>query len=106
MSLLFSFKKGAQLPLIELTLTSSVSYDLADASAVNFVYRPKGGTGRTVVALQVTDAPNKKVSLALESTDVDDLGTYECHVEVTIGGKLMMFPQTGFDSFKITDTLE
>lgn len=106
MALLFTVKKTARLPSIELTLTSTATYDLAAASSVNFVYHPKGGTGRTIVPLVTVDAPTKKVRLDLGSADVAVLGAFSCHVEVTIGGKVMCFPQKGFDEFQVTDTLE
>ncbi len=106
MSTLFSVKKSARLPSVELTLTSSVVYDLATATTVNFVYRQKGVAQRVVVAMIVTDAPNKKARLDLGVADVATVGKYQCHVEVTIGVKIMTFPNKGFDEFEVTDTIE
>jgi len=103
---LFSIKKGARLPSVELTLASASTYDLATATLVNFVYRKKGIVERVVVPLTITDAPNKKVRLDLGTTDVDEVAKYQCHVEVTIGGKIMVFPTKGFDEFEVTETIE
>lgn len=106
MSTLFSIKKGARLPSVEMTLTSASAYDLATATSVNFVYRTKGVAERTVVALVVVDAPTKLVRLDLSAAEVDTIGKFQCHVEVTIDGKVMTFPHKGFDEFEVTETIE
>ena len=106
MSVLFSVKKGARLPSVTLTLTSTATYDLAQATLVNFVYRKKGIAERVVVALTITDAPTKTVRLDLAVGEVDEVGKYQCHVEVTIAGKIMCIPHVGFDEFHVTETIE
>lgn len=106
MSTLFSLKKGARLPSVELTLTSTTTYDLADASSVLFVYRAKGSTERVTETLTVTDAPTKKVQLDVTAAMVDTVGKFDCHVEVVIGGKTMCFPNVGFDDFVVANTIE
>jgi hypothetical protein len=105
MATLFTVKKGAQLPSIDMFLKSSAEYDLAQASAVTFVYQRKDETGRTTVPLVVTDAPNKKVRLDLGAGDVANEGTFSCQVEVVLAGKTMVFPQRGFDEFVVTSTI-
>lgn len=105
MSLLFSVKRGARLPSIVLTLASSATYDLVTAASVNFVYRSKGSAARVVVPLTVVDATAKTVRLDLAATDVAVADKFQCQVEVTIGGKVMCFPQTGFDEFAVTETI-
>ncbi len=106
MAQLFSIKKGARLPSQTWTLTSTAVYNLALASSVNFVYRKKGVAERVVVALTVVDAAAKTVRLDPGITEVDSLGTHQCHVEVTLSGLIMPFPHEGFDTFKVTETIE
>lgn len=106
MSTLFSLKKGARLPSVELTLTSNIAYNLADATEILFVYRAKGSTERVTEALSLVDAPTKKVRLDVTAAMVDTIGKFECHVEITIGGKLMCFPNVGFDEFVVSTTIE
>ncbi len=106
MAELFSIKKGVQLPSQTWTLDTSASLDLASATSVDFVYRKKGVAERVVKALTVTDAPTKEVRLDLAIDEVDLIGTFQCQVEVTIGGKVMAFPHEGFDTFKVTANIE
>ncbi len=106
MAQLFSIKKGARLPSQTLTLRSTAVYDLATASSVDFVYRKKGVSERIVVPLVVVDATAKTVRLDPGTGEVDLIGIFECHVEVTIGGLVMPFPSEGFDTFKVTSTIE
>ncbi|MDQ3070088.1 MAG: hypothetical protein M3R55_10215 [Acidobacteriota bacterium] len=106
MAQLFSIKKGARLPSQTWTLASTAVYDLDDASSVYFVYRKKGVAERVAVALVVVNAATKTVRLDLGVSEVDTLGEHQCHVEVTIGGLVMPFPHLGFDTFKVTETIE
>lgn len=103
MSTLFSYKQGARLPTVELTLTSSATYDLAEATSVEFRYRKAGEEDVETIACTVTDAPNKIVTLEVTEDMVDTLGKFQCHVKVTIDDLDMYFPQTGFDDFKVTE---
>lgn len=106
MSALFKLKQGALLPEVELTLTpTGFTYDLSQATAREFRYRLKGGSEPLeTIALTVVDAPTKKVKLTPTAQLVDLKGKFECHVKLTMpGAKDLYFPQTGFDSFEITD---
>lgn len=106
MSTVFTLKKGALLPEVELTLTpSGYTYDLNAASSVQFRYYKKGSdpvAGLETIACTVTDAALYKVKLTPTAELVDVEGTHLCHVKVTIGGKDLYFPHEGFDDFKIT----
>jgi hypothetical protein len=106
MAELFSLKKGARLPSQTWTLTSTASFDLSLATSVLFVYRKKGVAERVEKALTVVSAEDKTVRLDIDTGEVDLVGTFQCHVEVTIAGKVMCFPHEGFDTFKVTSTIE
>lgn len=106
MALLFTLKKGARLPSQVWTLTSSATFDLDAADTVEFVYRLNGASERLTETLTVVDAEAKTVRLDPSVAISDSEGTHQCHVEVTIGGLRMDFPITGFDTFKITPTIE
>lgn len=104
MATLFSRKQGAQKPDVEFTLTpSGWTFDLADATLVELRYRLRGSTDFEVIELDVTDAPNKKVTLVLTEEVVDVVGEHQAHVRMVLDGEDYYFPQTGFDKFKITE---
>lgn len=101
---LFSLKQGALLPAIELTLLPvGFTYDLASATAVEFRYRRRGGSVETITC-SVADAALYKVTMTPAAGLVDEIGVFECHVRVTLGGKYLYFPQSGFDTFEVTET--
>lgn len=104
MSTLFSYKQGARLPSVELTLESSADYDLSQATTVEFRYRKKSEVTVETTTCAVTDAPTKKVRLDVTANMVDEVGIFQCHVKVTIGGLDMFFPQVGFDDFRVTES--
>jgi len=106
MALLFRLKQGALLPAIDLTLSAKPDFDLSQASAVEFRYRKTGANPPPVetVPLAISNATAKIVTLTPTSGMVDTVGTFECHVKVTIAGKDMYFPAYGFDTFQVGDT--
>jgi hypothetical protein len=107
MSVLFELKQGALLPEIELTLApSGYTYNLADATAIEFRYRKLADSEVESIALTIIDAPTKTVRLTPTVDLTDTVGTFECHVKVTMPvGKPLYFPQKTFDKFKIKNTL-
>lgn len=104
MALLFTLKKGARLPSQTWTLTSGAAFNLTTADTVKFVYRLKDALERVEVTLAVVSAAVVRLDPPVGVSD--SLGTHECHVEATFGGLRMDFPNTGFDTFKITPTIE
>jgi len=104
MAELFSLKKGARLPSQTWTLTSSATFDLTTADSATFVYRLRGEAERVEVALVVVSAA--VVRLDTDAGISDSLGTHQCHVEAVFSGLRMDFPNEGFDTFKITATIE
>ncbi len=102
----FSFKKGARLPSRELLLESVASFDLSAASSVTFVYRAKGVDERRTIAAVVTDAPGKRIRVDFGANDVATIGVYEWHVEAVFTGQTMCFPERGFYTFSVTDTID
>ena len=104
MAQLFSLKKGARLPAQTWTLTSSAAFDLTTASSVKFVYRLKGTVERVETTLVVVSAAVVRLDADVGISDSE--GTHQCHVEAVWGGLRMDFPNEGFDTFKITPTIE
>lgn len=104
MSTIFTLKQGALLPAVELTLTATgFTYDLAEATNVEFRYRKKGDSEVETIACAVTDAVNKKVLLTPTADLVDTVGKFECHVKVTFADGDLYFPKKDFDKFEITE---
>lgn len=101
----FSFKKGARLPSREMTLSSAAAFDLAQASSVTFVYRTQGVIERRTIVAVVVDAPTKKVRVDFGDVEVGTIGKFEWHIEAVISGKTMCFPERGFYTFSVTDTI-
>lgn len=116
MSLLFSIKKGAQLPSVEFALSSSVEFDIDDAETVKLAYweRDEDSKSRTVVDLNIEDADTKKVSIEITPELVAKVAVYQCQVELvfdvsdteTPDLRTMVIPQIDFDEFHVTPTIE
>ena len=104
MAQLFSLKKGARLPSQTWTLTSGATFDLTTADSVKFVYRLKGTVERVEVTLAVVSAAVVRLDPPIGVSDSE--GTHQCHVEAVFAGLRMDFPNEGFDTFKITPTIE
>lgn len=104
MAELFSLKKGARLPSQTWTLTASATFDLTTATAVKFVYRLKGVAERVEVTLTVLTATTVRLDPPVGVSD--SIGTHECQVEATIGGLRLDFPNEGFDTFRITPSID
>jgi hypothetical protein len=102
----FSFKKGARLPSREMTLTSESAFDLSTASSVTFVYRRKGIDERIVIPAVIVDAPTKKIRVDFGDVDVATIGQYEWHIEAVFSSKTMVFPERGFHTYSVTETID
>lgn len=104
MSTLFTLKKNTILPKIELTLTpSGYTYDMAEATGIEFRYRKKEDSTVEVIELDIVDAAAKTVLLTPTAELVDTIGKFDCHVKLTFPTGTMRIPQKGFDKFEITE---
>lgn len=103
---LFSFKRGARLPTRTITLVGNGLTNLDGIDGVKFVYRTAGVEERKEIVASVADSAAMKVQVAFGATDVAVEAKYQWHVEVTIGGLIMCFPEKGFFTFSVTDTIE
>lgn len=103
----FSFKKGMRLPSRTIVLAGNGVTSLAqlDPGSIKFVYRKKGVVERNEILATITDAAAMKVRVDFAALDVDEIAAYQWHVEATIGGLGMAFPERGFYQFSVTDTI-
>jgi hypothetical protein len=102
----FQFKRGARLPSRTMTLKSKATFDLATASSVKLVYRKVGVVERNEIVASSIDAPNKRVTFDFGTLDTDELAQYQWHVEAVFSGKRWDFPEGGFYTFSVVETIE
>lgn len=104
----FSYKRGMRLPSRIITLSGNglTSLDSIDANSLKFVYRRKGVTERKEIAAMVVDEATMRIMVDFGAVDTAVIAQYQWHVEATIGGLPMAFPELGFYTFSITDTIE
>lgn len=99
-------KQGDRYPSFETVLHSSIDFNLADAVAVTFVWRPKGGVTRHEGEMVVVDAPAKRVRFNWTSEATASVGTFEAQIEIEFaGGRMMTIPNAGFYEFSVAPTI-
>ena len=103
---LFSFKKGARLPSRTITLVGNGLTTLTGIDNAKFIYRKSGVVERTEILAVVVDVDLLQIRVDFAALDVDEISKYQWHVEVTIGGLVMCFPEKGFYTFSVTETIE
>jgi hypothetical protein len=98
----FQIKRGDRLPVLAATLSDqSGAYNLTGATVAMSLYRrptdPKG-TGVLVFtkAAAVTDAAAGEVEYQWAAGDTDIAGSYYAEFIVTVSGKELTFPSSGF----------
>lgn len=94
----FIIKENDLLPTLDATLSDAGGvFDLTAATGVTFIMNAtKGGTPKISAAATVTNALNGMVRYEWTGTDTDEVGTYMCEFEVTIGGKTITFPNDSY----------
>lgn len=104
----FSYKRGMRLPARIITLTGNGVTTLAalDSNSIKFVYRKKGVVERKLIAATISDAAAMKIEVDFGTIDTATIAQYQWHVEAAIGGLVMAFPELGFYTFSVTDTIE
>lgn len=107
MSDAFSFKLGMRLPTRILTLAGNGLTSLAtiDVGTIKFVYRKKGVAERNEIAATIFDSAKMQIAVNFGTVDTDELAQYQWHVEAKVGGLLMAFPEKGFYTFSVTETI-
>jgi len=108
MSDVFSYKRGMRLPSRIITLSGNglTSLDTVDSGSVKFVYRRKGIAERIEISAIVIDEALMRIEVDFSSVDTGTIGQYQWHVEAKVGGLPMAFPERGFYTFSITETIE
>lgn len=108
MSDAFSYKRGMRLPSRIVTLAGNglTTLDTVDPGSINFVYRTKAANERKLIAAVVVDAAAMKVEIDFGSVDTSVIAQYQWHIEATVGGLPMAFPERGFYTFSVTDQIE
>lgn len=104
----FSYKKGMRLPSRFITLAGNgvTSLTQLDVGSIKFVYRKVGfPLERNVIDATIVDAAAMRISVDFGTVDTDELAQYQWHVEAKIGGLPMAFPEVGFYTFSVTDTI-
>lgn len=103
----FSYKKGMRLPSRIITLAGNGVTSLAqlDSGSIKFVYRKKGVVERNEILATIVDAAARTIAVDFGAVGTDELATYQWHVEAKIGGLPMAFPEEGFYTFAVTDTI-
>jgi len=108
MSDAFSYKRGMRLPNRIITLAGNglSNLDTVDPGSLNFVYRTSGFTGeRKVIAAAISESAAMKIEVDFASIDTSVVAKYQWQVEATIGGLPLAWPESGFYTFSITDTI-
>ena len=108
MSDAFSYKRGMRLPARIITLSGNglTNLDTITPGSIVFVYRKKGTTTRTTIAASVVSSAAMTVRVDFGSVDTAVIAQYQWHVEASIGGLAMAFPEQGFYTFSITEQIE
>lgn len=104
----FSYKRGMRLPSRIITLVGNGVTNLTaiDPGSIKFVYRPKETNQRKEIAASVVDAALMKIDVDFGAVDTSVAAQYQWHVEATIGGLVMAWPEKGFYTFSVTETIE
>lgn len=104
---LFSYKKGMRLPSRVLTLDGNGIASLAelDPGSIRFVYRKKGVAERNEITPTIVDAAARKIRVDFGAIDTNTIAAYQFHVEGMVGGKLLAWPERGFYTFSVTETI-
>lgn len=108
MSDAFSYKRGMRLPSRIITLTGNglTSLTGVDPGSIKFVYRTQGTHERSVIVASVVDSPTMKIEVDFGAVNTGTIAQYQWHVEATVGGLPMAFPEKGFYTFSIVETIE
>lgn len=103
----FSYKKGMRLPSRFITLAGNgvTSLTQLDVGSIKFVYRKTGVAERNAIDATIVDAAAMRISVDFGTVDTDEIAQYQWHVEAKIGGLPMAFPEVGFYTFSVTDTI-
>lgn len=108
MSDVFSYKKGMRLPSRIITLAGNGITTLTelDPGSIKFVYRKKGVAERVEIAASIVSASAKTIEVDFGAVDTDEIAQYQWHVEATVGGLTMAWPERGFYTFSVTEAIE
>lgn len=104
----FSFKRGMRLPSRIVTLVGNglANLDSIDPGSIKFVYRKKGVVERNLITATVVSSTAMTIKVDFGTLDTDELARYEWHIEATIGGLGLAWPERDFYTFSVTETIE
>lgn len=106
MSDAFSYKRGMRLPRRIITLAGNGLTTLSAVDSIKFVYRKMGAVERNEIVAAVVDAAALTIEVDFGTVDTDEIAQYQWHVEVTVSGLVMAFPERNFYTFSVTATIE
>lgn len=110
MSDAFSYKHRMRLPSRIITLAGNgvASLSELDPGSIKFCYRVKDSQAdrKLISATPIGDPADLQVQVDFAAVDTGTEAQYEWHIEATINGLTLAWPERGFYTFSITDTIE